>query len=121
PGHAHEPRLAVHFRAARTALAGFAVPAHRQIVGLLRLNGVDHVQHHHPFTDGDAVIFEFAARRATPPYPHVDLLIGHYFFSSSNAFSSSGTSGSGSCESPSSPFFRRTMTLTLANFESVFG
>ena len=34
PRHAHQPRIAVHFGRARSALPGFAVPAHGQIVRL---------------------------------------------------------------------------------------
>src|SRR5438552_3740563 len=43
--HAHQSRLAVHLRAARTAFTRFAVPANGQIVGLIRLDAVHHIEH----------------------------------------------------------------------------
>ena len=74
-----------------------------------------------PFADGDAVVSKLAALGVAAPHPHMDLLLSHYFFSSSSAFNSSGISGSGSWARASSPFFIRTITLTLANFASVLG
>src|SRR5947209_2102684 len=41
PRHAHQAGKSVDLRRARAALARLAVPAHRQIVGLLRLDAVD--------------------------------------------------------------------------------
>ena len=94
--HAHQARLAVDLSAAGSALAGFAVPAYRHIVGLLRLDRMNDVEHYLSFADGNAVVFEFPAAGVTAPHPHMNLLLSHYFFSSSSAFSSSGISGSGS-------------------------
>ena len=54
PGHAHEPRVPVHLGGARSALAGLAVPADGQVVGLLRLDLVNRVQHDH--ARGDAAV-----------------------------------------------------------------
>ncbi len=46
--HAHQLRHAIDFRRTGTALAGFAIPSAGQIIGLLRLNLVHGVEHHHP-------------------------------------------------------------------------
>ena len=48
PRHAHQLRLAVDLGRARAALPRLAVPAHREIVGLLRLDLVHRVEHDHP-------------------------------------------------------------------------
>ena len=47
PRHAHQLRHAVDFGRARAALAGLAIPAHRQIVGLFGLDLMHGVEHHH--------------------------------------------------------------------------
>ena len=47
PGHAHQLRHAVDFGRARAALAGLAVPSHREIGRLLSLDAVHGVQNHH--------------------------------------------------------------------------
>ena len=49
PRHAHQPRLAVDLRRARAALAGLAVPAHREVGRLLGLDLVHGVEHDHAF------------------------------------------------------------------------
>ncbi len=51
PRHAHQPRIAVDLGRARAALAGLAVPPHRQVRRLLRLDLVDDVEHHHAVRD----------------------------------------------------------------------
>src|ERR1700704_4936841 len=48
PRHAHEAGLAVDLGAARAALAGLAVPAHREVGGLRGLDAVDEGEAHHP-------------------------------------------------------------------------
>ena len=58
PRHAHQPRLAVDLRRAGAALAGLAVPAHREIVGLLGLDAVHRVEHDHAFADLGRVVAE---------------------------------------------------------------
>ena len=78
--HAHELRHAVDFGRARAALAGLAVPAHREIVGLLGLDLMNGVEHHHAFGDLGGVVLELAAatcRRARferLPSPSLHLL-----------------------------------------------
>ena len=64
--HAHQPRVPVHLRRARPALAGLAVPADGQIVGLRSLNGVDGVEDDHPGDDVGGVVLELARRLASP-------------------------------------------------------
>src|SRR5438552_2846078 len=54
PRHAHEPWLAVDLGAARAALAGLAVPATGKVVGLSRLDPVDHVEDDHALLVRDA-------------------------------------------------------------------
>src|SRR5437773_7576949 len=73
PGHTHETGLAVHLGAARSAFAGLAVPPAREIVGLSRLDLVDHVQHDHAFLGLDLVVLEAPARRITAEHPHREL------------------------------------------------
>src|SRR5688572_10434060 len=57
---AGQPWPAVHFRRARTALAGFTVPAHGQIGRLVSLYVVERVEHNHAGGDRDLVLDEFA-------------------------------------------------------------
>ena len=61
PGHAHQPRPAVDLGAARAALAGLAVPAHREVAGLGRLQPVDRVEDDLALLDRDGVVAELAA------------------------------------------------------------
>ena len=68
PGHAQQPRPAVDLGAARAALAGLAVPAHREVRGLGRLEPVDDVEDDLALVDLDGVVLQGAAarrRRAT--------------------------------------------------------
>ena len=51
PRHAHQPRLAVDFRRARSALARLAVPPHGQVAGLIRLDAMHRVEHDHALAD----------------------------------------------------------------------
>ena len=67
PGHAHEPGHAVDFGRARSTLAGLAVPSHREVGCLLRLNAVHRVQNNHALLDGCCVILECAARGVSAP------------------------------------------------------
>jgi hypothetical protein len=67
--HAHEPGHAVDFGGTRSTLAGFAVPSHRQVGRLLRLNAVHSVQNNHAFLDGGGVILECAAYGISAPDP----------------------------------------------------
>ena len=57
---------------------------------------MDHIENHLAFADGNSIILEVTSAGIPAPYPHMDLLIRHQLFSSSNAFSSPGISGSGS-------------------------
>src|SRR5262245_28132618 len=59
--HAHETRVAVDLRRARTALAGLAVPAHREVGRRLGLHLVHGVEHDHALADLRAVVAVLAA------------------------------------------------------------
>src|SRR5262249_31493024 len=121
PGHAHQAWLAVHLGAAGPALAGLAVPAYGEISRLGRLDGVDHVQHHHALLAGHAVFLEGASRDVAPPYTHDDFRRGHHFRSLRSSFNSAGISGSGSWATPRTPSLLRITTLTLPNRSSANG
>src|SRR5882762_4287905 len=72
PRHAHEARLAVDLGAARAALAGLAVPAHREVGGLRGLDAVDDVEHHHARARLDLVFLEVAPAGVAPEHVHRD-------------------------------------------------
>src|SRR2546426_9168284 len=116
-GHAHQAGLAVHLGAARPALAGLAVPPASEVLGLGRLDPVDHVEDDHAFFGLDAVILEGAAPGVTAKHAHRDGR--HHFLSWKSAFSSVGITGSGSRVSASAPCFWRMTTLTLPQVSSV--
>src|SRR5512139_4140110 len=67
PGHAHEPGTAVDLRAAGAALAGLAVPPHREVARLGRLQPVDRVEHDLALGDLDGVVAEPAAGLVATP------------------------------------------------------
>ena len=67
PRHAHQLGHAVDLSGARTALAGLAVPAHRQVGRLLRLDAVDGIQHHHALFHRRLVILKLPAARIAAP------------------------------------------------------
>jgi len=120
PGHAHEPGLAVDLGAARAALAGLAVPATGEVVGLSRLDLVDHVEDDHALLGLDLVVLEAAARGVAAEHPHREL--GHrYFLSWKSALSSAGISASGSRLRASAPCLWRMTTLILPHESSVSG
>jgi hypothetical protein len=58
PRHAHEAGLAVDFGGAGAALAGLAVPAAGEVLGLLGLDLVDDVEDDHAGGDGGGVVLE---------------------------------------------------------------
>src|SRR2546425_1344952 len=120
PRHAHEPGLAVDLGAARAALAGLAVPATGEVVGLSRLDLVDHVEDDHALLGLDAIVLEAAGRGVAAEHPHREL--GHrYFLSWKSALSSAGISGSGSRLGASAPPLWRVTTLVLPQESSVDG
>jgi hypothetical protein len=53
---AHQLGAAVDLRAARPAVGGLAVPAHREVAGLVRLHVEDRVEDHHPLDEGYLVL-----------------------------------------------------------------
>src|SRR6185437_4937207 len=112
--HAHQLRLSVDFRRARSAFAGLAIPAHSDIVGLLVLDAVHGIENHHAAGDFSSVIHEFAAAVVAAPDTK-RRLIGHaYLFSSITCFISSvsGTTGTrSSCGRPSAPLLMRRLYL----------
>ena len=67
PRHAHQRGHAVDLGRARAALAGLAVPAHGEVVGLLGLDLVHGVEHHHALGDLGLVVLELAACRVAAP------------------------------------------------------
>ena len=69
PGHAQQPRPAVDLGAARAALAGLAVPAHRQVAGLGGLQPVDDVEDDLALVDLDGVVLQLAAVGVAAPHP----------------------------------------------------
>src|SRR5690242_3481349 len=110
PGHAHEPGLAVDLRAARAALAGLAVPAAREVVGLGGLDPVNEVEHHHALAGLDPVFLEAPALGTAPEHPHRER--GHHFLSWKRARSSGGIWGRGSRRSSIDPLRSRSTRLT---------
>src|SRR5262245_309531 len=120
PGHAHELRHSVHVRRARAALAGFAVPAHGEIAGLLGLHLMNGIENHHSFGNFGGIVLEAAGAILAPP--DAKGRGGHQPISLMTALSSSGMSRSFSrttCISPPGPF--RTTMLNLADSGSLFG
>ena len=69
PGHAQQPRPAVDLRAARAALAGLAVPAHREVRRLGGLQPVDDVEDDLALVDLDRVVLQLAAVGVAAPHP----------------------------------------------------
>src|SRR5205823_5254884 len=65
--HARQLRLAVDLHRARAALAGLAVPAQREIVGLRRLDAMQDVEHDHAGLDLDFEALEVTARGVATP------------------------------------------------------
>src|SRR5438552_14954061 len=119
PRHAQEARLAVDLGAARAALAGLAVPAHREVAGLRRLDAVDDVEHHHARARLDLVFLEVAPTGVAPEHAHRDGR--HHLRSWNSALSSAGISGSGSRLTWTRPSLSRKTTLTLPQVSSVYG
>ena len=66
PGHAQQPRPAVDLGAARAALAGLAVPAHREVAGLGGLQPVDDVEDDLALVDLDGVVAAGRRRSSSP-------------------------------------------------------
>src|SRR5262249_61335359 len=115
-----QPRPAVDLGAARAALAGLAVPADGQVVGLGRLDAMEHVEDDHPGIDGHPVLAEGAARGVAAE----DVQRGlrrHYLASSRSFFSSSGIAGSDSWVTVRRPFDWRITTLTRPKCDSGLG
>src|SRR2546427_4564164 len=119
PRHAHQARLAVDLRAARAALAGLAVPAHREVGGLRGLDAADAVEHHHPRIRLDAVLLEVPATGVSAEHVHGEGR--HHLRSWNSALRSGGISGSGSRLTWMRPSLSRTTTLTLPQVSSVYG
>ena len=61
PRHAHELRVAVHLGAARSAFAGLAVPAHREVGRVGRLDPMHDIEHDHPGVRRHGKLHELAA------------------------------------------------------------
>src|SRR5690348_6650614 len=68
PGHAHELGLPVDLGRTRSALAGLAVPADREVVRLVGLDLVNRVEDDHAFGDGRRVVHELAGRIVAAPH-----------------------------------------------------
>src|SRR6266853_338837 len=104
--HAHQSRIAVHFRRTGTALSGLAVPADGKVVRLLRLDLVNGIEHDHAIGDLGRIVAEFATARIAAP--DSECPAGrHYFISSMTCFSSAGISRMGTRDTsiaPSRPF-----------------
>src|ERR1700735_564702 len=103
-GFASEPRPAIDLRRARAALAGLAIPAHRQVGRLVRLDVVERIQHDHSRGNGDAVRDGLPTLAVSPE--HLKDCFRHrastlslfsflccYFSSATSCFKSSGKSG----------------------------
>src|SRR6202035_4039173 len=89
-GHAHQLRNAVDLCRTGTALARFAIPSAGQVIGLLGLNVVHRVEHHHSLGDLGGKFRKCPAICVAPP----DFENGRaHFISSMICFSSSGISG----------------------------
>src|SRR6266542_561212 len=70
---ANERGLAVHLGAARAALRGLAVPAHREVGGAVALDPVDGIQHHHAGLDRDPILDLLPAALVAAPHGKRDL------------------------------------------------
>ena len=119
--HAHQPRMAVDFGRARSALASFAVPSHGQIVGLIGLNLMDRVEDDHAFGYGRRVVFKAPALSIAAPDSKC-CRVSHYFIASITDRSSCGISGIGARDSsmrPSLPL--RTTRFTVPKAGSLSG
>src|SRR6476660_7161955 len=57
----------IHFRRAGSALPGFAVPAHSEIVGLLSLHLMDGIEDHHALGDFGGIVPKAAGAVLAPP------------------------------------------------------
>ena len=90
PRHAHQARHAVDLGRARAALAGLAVPAHGEVVGLLGLDLVDGVEHDHALGRPRS-----CSRWNAPPFASPrqmrKVAVRHHFISSMICFSSAGS------------------------------
>ena len=86
--HAHQPRPPVDLGAARPALAGLAVPPHREVRGLRRLQAVDDVEHDLAFVDLDGEVLEVAVGAVTAPHLET-CVVAHQAFPSGRIASSS--------------------------------
>ena len=93
PRHAHQARLAVDFRRARAALAGLAIPAAGEVVGLRGLDLVDDVEHDHAFGGLGLVIDELARLAFLAERQMRKVTVAHFAISSMTCFSSSGIGG----------------------------
>ena len=119
--HAHQPRLAVHLRAAGAALAGLAVPAHGQVDGLRRLHRVDDVEHDLPLVHRRRCSPRTRRPLASPRKTRI--VTGCISFASSKYFASSaGICGSGVFSISIAPSgFWRIALFHLPHSGSVFG
>src|SRR5438067_1198282 len=118
--HAHELGHSVNFSGARPALAGLAVPSHGEIVGLLGLNPVDGIEHHHSGRHFGGIVLKLSSAFFAAPYSERGC--GHYFISWMICLSSTGISGMGSrriCISPPGPL--RITILHEPNLSSLAG
>ncbi len=77
PGHAHQSRPAVDLGRTRTALAGLAVPPHREVTGLGGLQAVDDVEHDLALVDLDRVVLQVAAVFVAAPDPQFRVVGSH--------------------------------------------
>src|SRR6478735_3627024 len=93
-GHAQQPWHAVDLGAARTALAGLAVPAHCEVARLGGLEAVDDVEHDLALVDLDGVVDELAAARVAAPDPE-PRVVAH------DSLPSMGVAGAGTAASSS--------------------
>src|SRR5262249_35214177 len=89
-------------RRARSALAGFAVPADGEIVRLLRLDLMHGVEDDHAFRDLGRVVTELAAAAVAAPDPE-GRGRRHHFISSMICLSSAGIGGIGTRETSIAP------------------
>ena len=62
---AGQTRTAIDFRRTRATLAGFAVPAHREVGRLMRLNVMQRVEHNHARRDWHLVLNQLTAVAVT--------------------------------------------------------
>ena len=94
--HAHQPRLAVDLRAARSASPRLAVPAHGERRLLLGLDVVNGVEHDHPGVGLDLVGLELAPRSSRRGRRcSVAFLLGRSASSTSFSSSTAWISGGG--------------------------